>query len=144
MHDPIDIELFAYDDYFFDFHWDDDGDFVMTNTLSTAVLLSTLGERRAESYEVAEANRRRGWIGNTLNENNEQDGSGLWLFEDRRLNTQTTNGIRDENEKGLLWLVTVGLAQSIDVNVYPKQGKIQIEIKINVTDQEIYTEMISV
>ena len=136
MSTPVDIKLTEYDGQY-DISWTKDGDFEMTDTLETAVLMSINGERRAKSYEVAEASYRRGWIGNLVYDNPDiEDGCGVWLYQQRRLNTQTLNGVRDETEKGLLWMVSDGIAKTVETFTRPQDGKVLISIKIKVTDTD--------
>lgn len=141
---PVDIKLRTDDFGQYDIDWSQNGDFTMTNTLQTATLMSANCERRAKSYEVASAELRRGWIGNLVNESIDiEDGCGNWLYQQRRLNSETINGVRDETEKGLLWMVADGLAKSLAVVTNVIDGKIVLSIVIKVTDTEYLEETIT-
>ena len=140
---PVDIKLTRYDDEY-DISWSESGDFAMTNTLETAVLMSVFGERRAKSYEVAEPQNRRGWIGNLVYDTPEtEDGCGNWLFQTRRLNTQTLNGVRDETEKGLLWMIADDIAKTITVQTKPDNGRVTLSIVIRVNDLDYLEEVLT-
>lgn len=124
----------------FDINWTEDGDFEMTDNYETAVAMSIFGERRAKSYEVALPQYRRGWIGNLLYENpDDENGSGVWLFEQQRLTSRTLNGIRDEIEKSLLWMVGE-IVEQVEVRATPQNGKAQISIKLFNSGSAVYED----
>lgn len=136
---PVDCKLRKTERDTFDIDWDEDGDFVMTDGYETAVLCSLLGERRARSYEIALPQYRRGWIGNILHETiDDEDGCGNWLYTQSRLNSTTINGVRDESEKGLIWMIDDNIATRINVNTAPLNGKIAINASLIVDDEEIF------
>lgn len=140
MNEPVDIFLQADRHGQYDIAWSPSGDFVMTDTLETATLMSLTCERRAKSYEIVLPQYRRGWIGNLLFENvDHEDGCGNWLYEQKRLNSKTINGRRDESEKGLLWMIEDGIAKQIIVMVSVKDSKILTDIKIQLLDETFYT-----
>lgn len=133
----IDVKLIQTKHDTFDIDWNDDGDFVMTEHYDTAVKMSLLAERRAKSYEIALPQYRRGWIGNLLYPEGEENGSGVWLYEQRRLTTTTLNGFRDESEKGLLWMVSDNIVNRADVTVSPSNGRAMFNIKLTTNDQTV-------
>lgn len=125
----VDLKLKANEKGIFDIQWNDEGDFLMTDSIETAVIMSVLCERRAKEYEVAVPTYRRGWIGNLLySDKGEENGSGVWLYEQNRLNSVTINGVRDEVDKSLVWLVN-DRVNEINVKSTPINGKILVSIK---------------
>ena len=132
---PVDCKLYKNDSNQYDIQWDDAGDFAMTPTLETATLLSLTNERRAKDYEINAAKNRRGWIGNLLyKDTDHEDGCGNWLYEQKRLNSKTLNGVRDESEKGLLWMISDDLAKLITVDARIVGKDIVINTNIQLID----------
>lgn len=144
MADPIDLQLVIREDDFFDIDWTDDGDFVMSDTYETPIFMSVFCERRARPHEVPTPEYRRGWIGNLLYEDGDEDGSGVWLYNQSRLNLSTLNGVRDEVEKGLLWFVEEDIADSVAVTTQPVGGKIEVDIGMTSENSELVNTKITV
>ena len=98
--------------FFYDFSLDADGQIVVDDFFDTALLYSVLGEQRADSSEVSQPERRRGWIGN---EGKERDnGSKLWLFHQSAKTRTVLNDMADALANCVKWLVEDGFAISID------------------------------
>lgn len=96
----------------------DDGDLLATTGFDTVVSNSLLVNRRAASTEVIPPYLRRGWIGDLAPIAAAfKVGSKLWLFEQRRLTTDVVNEIRDAAAKSLEWLVEIGAARDVRVEV---------------------------
>lgn len=140
----IDIKLVKTDDDFYDIDWDDDGDFLMTETFETTLFMSVFCERRAKNYEVVLPQYRRGWIGNLLYDDGTEDGSGVWLYEQRRLNQTTVNGVRDEVEKGILWFIEAGYSDQVDVTAEPVDGKTEVSVVLKSNKSEVLNTKITV
>ena len=113
----------------FDITFDTDGDILTDDFFDTSLLMSLLGERRADPEEVVEPQLRRGWIGSE--DKDFENGSKLWLFEQARVTRSNLNRIEDEARKALEWLVDDGFAVSVDeVNATVKNGTVTLEIII--------------
>lgn len=140
----VDCKLYQNNTGQYDIRWNDDGDFSMTSTLDTAALLSLTNERRAKDYEINDPKYRRGWIGNLLYKNTDhEDGCGNWLYEQKRLNSKTVNGVRDESEKGLLWMVSDDLAKTIEVKAVIKDSRIVLHYTIHLIDDTYLIDSIT-
>lgn len=144
MGTPIDIQLVKSDDDFFDIDWTEDGDFSMTDTFETALFMSVFSERRAKEYEVVLPQYRRGWIGNLIYADGFEDGCGVWIFEQRRRTQSTINGVRDEIEKGLIWLIDDDYANQINVDAEPSDQKILVSVVVKSNETEILNTKITV
>lgn len=141
MTDPVDILIAPNDNGIYDISWTSEGDFMMTHSLETATLMSLTCERRAKEYEITMPEYRRGWIGNLLFEDvDHEDGCGNWLYEQKRLNSKTINGIRDESEKGMLWMIQDGVAKQVNVTSGLHQMAIFVDIKIQLLDDTFYVK----
>lgn len=95
----------------------DTRDLVTTDSLDSALFVSLFTDRRARPDEVAEAIKRRGWDGDLIADiPDDRIGSGLWLYEQRRLTPDVVNGVRAEAELALTWLVP-DLAQHVTATI---------------------------
>ena len=113
---------------FYDLNLDANGDTETEDFFDTSLLYSLFGERRASADEMADPNRRRGWIGNTEDFEN---GSKIWLLSQARLTRDNLNRLQDEVAKSLQWLVDDGYAVSIDqVIATVSNGKVLLDITI--------------
>ena len=93
-------------------------DLVMTQGLGSALLISLFSDRRARADEVAEPLKRRGWIGDVVADDpDDRHGSGIWLYEQRRVLPEVASGVRLEAEAALQWMVQDGLATSVSATV---------------------------
>ncbi len=99
----------------FDINFDSEGDIESNDFLDTSLLRSVYAERRASSNEVPTPQLRRGWIGNVTRDF--EDGSKIWLFEQAPLNRTTLNGIKDELNLALKWLLDNDVALSYRITV---------------------------
>lgn len=124
---PIDLKLFNVSESvpglvetvgYYDIDIADNGDLELETGFNTNLLMSVFCERRAESYEVALPNMRRGWWGNETNDEvGFQIGSKLWLLDQARLTTGNINLAQQYAQQGLGWLITDGLAKGVSVAV---------------------------
>lgn len=99
----------------FDISFDSEGDIDTSDFLDTSLLRTIYGQRRAFSSEVPVPEMRRGWIGNATR--SFEDGSKVWLYEQAKLTRTTINGVRDELNIALSWLLDFDAALSYDVQV---------------------------
>ena len=104
----------------YDIEIDDFGDIRTQDFFDTSILVSILSDKRANSSEVLDSSRRRGWIGNEVRDDGFEIGSKLWIFEQSRLTRTVMNSIEDVVRESLRWLVDDGFAVSIrSVRVEP-------------------------
>lgn len=81
------------------------GDLKISQGLESPLLVSLFSDRRAFEDEVADPERRRGWIGDDLLPAvDDRFGSGLWLYEQARLTPDIQQSVRYEAESALRWL----------------------------------------
>lgn len=107
------------------------GDLAVTQGLDSAILVSLFSDRRARDDEVADPLRRRGWIGDLVAEvAGDVHGSGLWFFEQSRLDEETRIGVRDESEAALDWMVVDRLIRTAEASVTPVHDRRRSEIFI--------------
>lgn len=110
-----DIELLKNEDRIYDISITN-GDFTSIDGLDTAILMSFLIDKRAESSEVGEPSARRGWIGNEQNEDPDYEiGSKLWLLDQARILQDTVNQSVDFTRESLLWMIDDSLIKDIQV-----------------------------
>lgn len=108
------------------------GDLKLTAGMDSAILISLFTDRRANPDEVANPMERRGWSGTELTPSKQGNkGSGLWLAEQRRLSTNTTEFVRMESFLGTHWIVEDNLSKSIDVTTKknPQDRSLQLNIR---------------
>ena len=91
-------------------------DFASAEGFETALPVSLFTDARAPASTVAEPLARRGWIGDllTLDQNRELGGL-LWTYDQSKLTRATFNGIQDETEKSVSWMVEDGALKSVSV-----------------------------
>lgn len=107
-------------------------DIASVDGLETSIITSLYTDGRTSSGEVPAAYSRRGFSGNLLRIDDDYElGGELWLVDQARLDQNTFNRAQDFAYKSLLWMITKGLAENIEVNVV-KQGVrgTYIEIKL--------------
>lgn len=86
--------------------------------LESAILESLFSDRRAASDEVADPMKRRGWIGDLVSEvPGDTNGSGLWLYQQSRLDAETAAGVAAEARNALQWMIDDGLCTSAAVSI---------------------------
>jgi phage gp46-like protein len=108
------------------------GDFVTTDAEDSAIVVSLFSDRRAFPDEVADPMKRRGWIGDEVAEvTGDRHGSGLWLYEQRRLTPEVANGVRMEAVASLQWMVEQGLVTSVAADVV--KNYVVRSVTINIT-----------
>lgn len=112
---------------YYDITFDAAGDIETSQSLDTAILMSILAEVRADSSEMAESHRRRGWIGNESTEEIEM-GSKLWLFEQARITVSNLAELGVIINNGLQWLVEQNIAISTTANAFYRDGIVQVEV----------------
>jgi phage gp46-like protein len=91
------------------------GDVLRGNDLSTAVMLSLFTDRRANDDDAIpdQTTDPRGWWADALD--GEKYGSRLWLLDSARNLSETLRLAEDYAREALAWLVSDGVAKSVDV-----------------------------
>lgn len=103
------------------------GDFQLVQGFDTSIAVSLYGEQRALPEEVSDAARRRGWWGNTTNDDPTfQLGSKLWLLEQARLTAQTINSAQNYAQQAIQWLVDDGYLPALTVTASGAGGTLTI------------------
>jgi phage gp46-like protein len=93
----------------------EDGDISLDVTLKTAVIISLFSDARTpESIEFSED--RRGYWGDSIDEEKIEMGSLLWMQDRSRLNQQTIDDRKNFCTNAMQWLITDGIADNIVVN----------------------------
>lgn len=111
----------------------DTGDFVVTDGLESALFVSLFSDRRAYEDEVRDPLKRRGWIGDLVSDvPGDRFGSGLWLYEQRRLTGEVAAGVRIEAEAALNWMVQDGLARTVQAAVLSRPADRAIDLAITI------------
>lgn len=92
------------------------GDFKAANGFETAIPISLFTDARAESFQVQNSQKRRGWAGNiqTIGVNFEL-GSQLWVYDQSRNTALIRNNVRNEVQSSLQWFIDRGIAAGIQV-----------------------------
>lgn len=131
----IDIACRQDEDGIFDLIIDEDTrDLEVGEGLESALITSLFSDRRAARDEVANPLKRRGWIGNLVAEvPGDNFGSGLWLYEQKRLEGEVATGLRSEAEQSLDWLVEENLLTSVSAQVIMSPEKRGVFLMIHLT-----------
>lgn len=112
----------------FDIAFDDSGDFLMTDSFDTAIKMSFFGEVRADRSEVPSPERRRGWWGNTVNVDNYEFGSKLWLLDQVRATQDTLNKAINYTQLGFQWFVSDNLLSKVEVTGELRPDNVKLAI----------------
>lgn len=124
----VDIALFSQVNGTLDISIDEYGDLAKTNDIDTAIYMSLLTDKRADSSEISLPQLRRGWWGNTLNAVPYEIGSKLWLLEQSRRIQDTLNKAQQHITDSLNWLITDNLVKKINVDVYFVEEGIEAKV----------------
>jgi len=135
----IDIALVKSVNEYFDIAFADNGDFVLTEGLDTALAMSVLEQRRADASEVVRPELRRGWWGNTLNDLAFEIGSKLWLLSQARKTQSTLTSAEDYAQNALEWMVGDGIIDDVNVIAYFENNTMFIKIDILKQNNLIHT-----
>jgi phage gp46-like protein len=115
----------------------DGSDFASAGGFETSIAVSLFTDARASASQVADAQSRRGWVGNVIAESFRQLGSTAWVYEQAKMTQSTVNGLREAVYAALQWMVEDGAVQSIDVRVVPTQNHVAIEIAMHNQDGSV-------
>jgi|GEM_PF-771193 len=112
-------------------------DFATTDGLESALFVSFFSDRRARPDEVADPLKRRGWIGDLVSEvPGDLHGSGLWLYEQRRLTREVAIGLRIEGNAAVEWMIEAGLIQNSDCAVLMEPAHRRAQFVVSVTEPD--------
>jgi phage gp46-like protein len=119
----------------------DNRDLALTDALDSALFVSLFSDRRAYPDEVIDPMKRRGWIGDLVSRIPEdRHGSGLWLYEQRRIApngasgrpAETATGIRIEAEAALDWMIEetliTGHIASVDTDMAGRTLRLTVSL----------------
>lgn len=92
------------------------GDLIINKDLQSAVIISLFSNRLAEVGDVPTGINRQGWWGDSyLTPGKYLIGSRLWLLQRANATQETANLAQNYCQEALRWLITEGVAASIDV-----------------------------
>lgn len=115
----------------------EDGDLKKTAGMDSSIFISLFTDRRANADEVADPMKRRGWSGTQLTPNRQGNkGSGIWLYEQRRLDQDTREGVRMESYQSLFWTVTDQLTKQIDVDTKANPRERSMDLQVRLTGKK--------
>lgn len=139
MAGEIDLKLQEDVNGLYDISFTASGDFEMVKGFDTSLQISIFGEKRASASEVPNVLQRRGWIGNTIEDDGFEIGSKNWLFEQSRLSNETINGLKDSTLKALEWLIDDELAVNIQaiMSADTRKGSISTTITIEFSSGKV-------
>jgi len=127
--DSVDTKLkFDKSDGMYDIEFNEEGDFSLTDTLDTALLVSLFLNQRASADQVPNSYLRGGWWGNLFL--NPKMGSNLWLLNQTVNNSATLNAAITYVEASLQWLLDFGYADDISVTGSNNRGKLTLKASI--------------
>jgi|CXWL01.1.fsa_nt_gi phage gp46-like protein len=113
------------------------GDLETTDGLESAFMVSLFSDRRARVDEVADPMKRRGWIGDLVAEAfGDVHGSGVWLYEQRRLTGEVVVGLRLEAEASLLWMIAEDLVRTVTGQILANPAERSVTLVIDVTEPQ--------
>jgi phage gp46-like protein len=111
-------------------------DIATTGGFETALMCSLFSDRRAYADEVAEPFKRRGWIGNLVSSVPADNyGSGLWLYEQRRMSADVQASLRMEVIQSLDWMVDERLVVSVDAQLTFDPAKRTTTVSVQAVDK---------
>lgn len=111
----IDLKLITTPGNYYDISFDETGDYLMTEGLDTAIIMSLFCEKRAAASDVPRPELQRGWWGNLFNDvQNYQQGSLLWLLYQAKKIPDTLNRARTYGQDGMSWFIDDGFADKIE------------------------------
>lgn len=129
----IDLKLEKNSLDYYDISFDSDGDFEQVDNFDTSILLSLYTDKRAESSEVGEARKRRGYIADQLY-TSFRHGSKLWLLDQSRLNNNVRNLAKTYTSESLQWILDDGYLENINVQTIIQNNN---NITINIIGEDV-------
>lgn len=139
----VDISLELTSDGYYDIFPSENGDIRTTEGFDTTILLSLFLERRADSSEMAPAERRRGWWGNVIADNEGFEvGSKLWLLEQSRMTQKAINNSEDWAQESVDWFVEDSILRSVSAeSIQQSTDALLIEVTLVRFDSKTETRL---
>ncbi|MBI1214559.1 MAG: hypothetical protein GC185_01915 [Alphaproteobacteria bacterium] len=130
------------------------GAIAQDDTLTTAIIVSLLTDRRANADDaLPTAPRpgplppdRRGWCGDALAEiEGDRIGSRLWLLARAKPVEETRLLAIDYAQEAMAWMIEDGLATQIDVSaIWAARGYLLLTVETTLPDGSAYSMQVSV
>ena len=140
MTEIVDIAFIQDQNGIFDWDIADNGDFVTTSGFDSALSMSLLCERRASEAQVPTPRYRRGWIGNADSDFVDFEiGSLIWLYDQKRMTSDTANGIKSEANAGVAWFLEDELVTTITSTVSFKNSTTTLTITFSIPNGPVET-----
>lgn len=120
---------------------DDGTDFLTDAGLETAVIISLFTDLRAGEHDELPATEtdRRGWWGNTLQAEDEQIGSKLWLLRREKQLPLVMRRAEEYARDALRWMTKDGIARRVEVvATNPRTGWLLLTITIYKPDNTLF------
>lgn len=109
------------------------GDLALIDGLESAFMISVFSDRRASEDEVTDPLKRRGWIGDLVSDvPDDTHGSGLWLYDQKKLTSETAIGLKNEAERALRWMKEDGLVTAVEATVKARPADRAVDLVIKV------------
>lgn len=127
-----DIELIKTESGYYDFSFDEYGDFKKVKGFDTAILITILGEKRADESEMPVPQLRRGWWGNEILGFGEfEQGSKLWELYQARADQTSLNLSETFMREAFQWFLDDKHLDSVKVDSsYDDYKKLIIHIDL--------------
>ncbi len=126
----------------------ENGDIKTDDGLKSAVLYSLFTDRLANTDDAipdGSANRRGHWGDAFLPDDNDSEGSRLWLLAREKQTTQTLNRAIEYAEEALQWLIDDLIASAVTVTAeWLRTGVLVMQIQIDVINAENFTDTFEV
>ncbi len=134
-----DIALVMTDGGYFDIDFDEHGDFLKTEGLDTALLMTVFERRRADQSEIAQPEQRGGWLGNDLLAIADFEiGSKNWLLYQAAATQATLNFAKAWNLEAAQWFVDDAIVDNVEVqSFYDKISDLNIAIIFIQSDKTV-------
>lgn len=100
---------------YYDFSFDEFGDFVLTSGLDTSLTMTFLTNQRADTSEITQPENRGGWWGDLFADDGFEIGSKIWLLQTRSIQQTTLNTAIDYASSAYQWLFDQNLIDDLNV-----------------------------
>jgi len=111
-----------------------DGELESDEGIRTAVIASLGTDRRAlDSDNIPDGtDNPRGWFADYLLDNNDREGSRLWLLSRSKQTTATSSAAEDYVKESLAWMLIDGVASAVAVSAsWYRTGFLKIDLSIS-------------
>ena len=122
----------------YDLALDSNGDLQTVENLETALDVSILVDARADSSEVEDPLKRRGWWGDVVSYfQNHNIGSKLWLFDQSRADGSTASRVENYVRQSLNWIEEQNIGKIESVTAENNRGNITFLVEARSNDNSI-------